>query len=119
MFRFIISSVKFLIKIVLDMLIISKFHVASIKPSANTQAIIQLCCNLSAAFVGLAYFVCCNFRQSKRSKIEAESSKPSFSALRLLLEPGLHTFAESAVRNALYLWLITTIVAIGSDYTTA
>jgi hypothetical protein len=29
------------------------------------------------------------------------------------------TFAESAIRNALYLWLITTIVAMGSDYATA
>ncbi|KAI7346000.1 hypothetical protein KC336_g22845, partial [Hortaea werneckii] len=34
-------------------------------------------------------------------------------------KPGSFTFLESAVRNALYLWLVSGIVALGSDYATA
>src|SRR5204863_6648041 len=53
----IISSAKFAINILLDLLIISRFHVGSFKPSVNMQAGIQLACNLSAAFIGLCYFI--------------------------------------------------------------
>ena len=115
----IISSVKFLVNIVLDMLIISKFHVSSIQPTVNKQAVIQLCCNMSSAFVGLVYFVCRTFRQGNASRDVQDSVKPSFPALRLLLKPGFLFFVESAVRNALYLWLVSTIVAMGSNYATA
>lgn len=115
----IISSVKFLVNIVLDMLIISKFHVGSVKPTVNKQAIIQLGCNMSSAFVGLAYFVFRTMRQGNVSGGVPASVKPSFSALRLLLKPGFLFFVESAVRNAIYLWLVSTIVAMGSDYATA
>lgn len=114
----IISSVKFLVNIVLDMLIISKFHVGSINPTVNKQAVIQLCCNMSSAFVGLAYFVFRTLRQDKASR-GGHSVRPSFSALRLLLKPGFLFFVESAVRNAIYLWLVSTIVAMGSNYATA
>jgi len=37
----------------------------------------------------------------------------------VLIRPGVITFVESAIRNALYLWLVTTIVAMGNDYATA
>ena len=80
---------------------------------------IQLCCNMSSAFVGLAYFVSRTVRQGNSSRGAQTSVKPSFSALRLLLKPGLLFFLESAVRNALYLWLVSTIVAMGSNYATA
>lgn len=115
----IISSAKFLINIILDMLIISKFHVRRLTPTVNTQATIQLCCNLSSAMIGLGYFI---FRTSRRRKASGDprvSVRPSLFALRLLLKPGFMTFTESAVRNALYLWLITNIVSMGSDYATA
>lgn len=121
----IISSVKFLVNIILDMLIISKFHVGSIKPTVNKQAVIQLCCNMTSAFVGLAYFVFWTFRQNNASggaqvaEEARDSVKPSLGALRILLKPGCLTFTESAVRNAFYLWLISTIVAMGSNYATA
>lgn len=115
----IISSVKFLVNIVLDMLIISKFHVGSIKPTVNKQAVIQLCCNMSSAFIGLAYFVFRTFNQGNASPGVQASVKPSFTALRLLIKPGFLFFVESAVRNAIYLWLVSTIVAMGSNYATA
>ncbi len=112
----IISSVKFFVNIVLDMLIISKFHVGSFKPTVNTQAVVQLCCNMSSALAGLAYFVSRSMRLGKDSE---GSIKPSLMALKPLLRPGFTTFVESAVRNALYLWLITSIVSMGSTYATA
>lgn len=115
----IISSVKFFVNIVLDMLIISKFHVGSFKPTINTQAVVQLCCNMSSAVADLAYFVSCSMRLGKDSGGAKGSIKPSFMALSPLLRPGFITFAESAVRNALYLWLISGIISMSSTYATA
>jgi hypothetical protein len=47
------------------------------------------------------------------------TTRPNLRALGVLLRPGLLTLAESAVRNALYLWLMTTTVSLGSTYATA
>ena len=55
----------------------------------------------------------------KQDGHQGSSPKPSLRALMVLVRPGLMTFAESAIRNALYLWLITTIVSLGSDYAAA
>jgi Na+-driven multidrug efflux pump len=126
-----ISSVKFAVNIVLDLLIISRFHVGSFKPSVNMQAIIQLVCGLLAAFAGVAYFLWSNTRAFYLTKTPEgvgrddvdrntfAELRPSLRALTILLRPGLITFAESAIRNALYLWLITTVVALGTTYATA
>ncbi|KAI9893407.1 MAG: hypothetical protein M1814_006704 [Vezdaea aestivalis] len=113
----VISSIKFVINIILDMLIISKFHVGSTKPSVNTQAIIRLCCDMSAALVGLIYFLFIMSRQ--RHLLENQPTQPSLRGLKVLARPGILTFIESAIRNALYLWLVSTIIAMGSDYATA
>lgn len=118
----IISSTKFAINIILDLIVISKFHVGDITPTVNTQAGIQLACNLTSAFAGLAYFV---FATSLKSTSAARrgaseiSLKPSFAALKTLSKPGVIFFLESAIRNALYLWLVHGIVSMGSDYATA
>ncbi|KAF3908890.1 hypothetical protein AA313_de0205347 [Arthrobotrys entomopaga] len=48
-----------------------------------------------------------------------EVIKPNMIALRQLVRAGVFTFAESAVRNALYLWLISGIVSMGAGYATA
>lgn len=118
-----ISSAKFIINIVLDMLIISTFHVGSHQPTVNMQAAIRLSCDLAAAFIGLAYFFLITKRirgrRDRTSPRSASSTRPSFSALKTLARPGALTFLESAIRNALYLWLISGIVAMGSDYATA
>ncbi|RMZ66325.1 hypothetical protein GMOD_00005439 [Pyrenophora seminiperda CCB06] len=118
----VISSVKFAINILLDLLIISRFHVGSLKPSANMQAGIQLACNLSAAFVGLCYFIyTTSFRPLAANEHYRphEDTLPSLRALKVLARPGIITLTESAIRNALYLWLVSGIVAMGSDYATA
>ncbi|KAI9717084.1 MAG: hypothetical protein M1812_005019 [Candelaria pacifica] len=115
----IVSSTKFLVNIILDMLIISKFHVRSSKPTVNTQAIVRLTCDLTSAVVGLGYFIYIS-RGLLRSSSEVRSSaKPSVAGLKVLIRPGFLTFLESAIRNALYLWLVHGIVAMGSNYATA
>ncbi|KAK0627833.1 hypothetical protein B0T14DRAFT_421394 [Immersiella caudata] len=126
---FVISTAKFAINIVLDMLIISNFHVGTHTPTINMQAGIQLACNMAAAFVGFFYFLLTvslrvHPRRKRRDSASdagesAAKTRPTIKALLVLLRPGLIMFAESAVRNALYLWLITTIVALGSTYATA
>ncbi|KAL2751838.1 hypothetical protein ACRALDRAFT_2045087 [Sodiomyces alcalophilus JCM 7366] len=122
----IISSAKFAMNIILDLLLISTFHVGSHEPTVNLQAGIQLACNLSAALVGLVYFLWRNtyaFKAKSPSSLgqggEPTATRPSASALLVLIRPGIITFTESAIRNALYLWLVTTIVAMGSTYATA
>lgn len=115
----VISGVKFIINIILDLLIISTFHVGSHKPSVNTQAAIRLACDLSAAAAGVLYFLFATQVRKSTSHDQHLSTQPTFKALGILLRPGIVTLTESAVRNALYLWLITGIVALGSNYATA
>jgi Na+-driven multidrug efflux pump len=118
----IISSVKFAVNIILDLVIISKFHVESITPTVNIQAGISLACNLISAFAGLVYFVYTTSFSSKlpvHNDISARKTAPSIPALLMLLKPGAIFFTESAIRNALYLWLVHGIVGLGSDYATA
>lgn len=118
----IISSATFAINIVLDLLIISKFHVGSFEPTVNMQAGNQLVCNIVAAIIGLVYFLYGVIKDHRASQIMSEASgpiQPTFAGLVILIRPGWMTFLESAVRNALYLWLVNGIVALGSDYATA
>jgi Na+-driven multidrug efflux pump len=118
----IISSTKFAVNIILDLVLISKVHVHSVTPTVNMQAGIQLACNMISALAGLAYFIYTT-SFGKRSAIHNDTSTtsiyPSFIALKTLAKPGSLFFAESAIRNALYLWLVHGIVAMGSDYATA
>lgn len=140
----VISSAKFAVNIVLDLLLISRVRVTTGAISVNTQAAVQLVCNLTSAVCGLAYFLWWSRRCSRRSIVRhnygggydginndendvaggggggsESSTAPSFRALGPLIQPGALTFVESLVRNTLYLWLITTIVALGATYATA
>ncbi|QDS75189.1 hypothetical protein FKW77_008606 [Venturia effusa] len=117
-----ISSVKFAINIILDLLLISKFHVRKAKPSVNEQAWIRLACDMTSAIAGLLYFIYISHRKRASTTIAEQRTgklSPSLKALGVLIRPGSITFAESAVRNALYLWLTSGIVSLGSDYATA
>ncbi|KAL6855370.1 hypothetical protein ACO1O0_006511 [Amphichorda felina] len=130
----VVSSAKFVVNILLDMLLISRFRVGSHKPTVNMQAGIQLACNTTAALVGLGYFLCTtSWRHVRQRSIHEDASRiladdhdeedistrPNVGALLVLLRPGIITLVELAVRNALYLWLVSTIVALGSTYATA
>jgi len=110
-----ISSVKFVVNIILDLLIISRFHVGERTPSVNDQAAIRLACDLASAFVGLAYFLYSSTFRRRGEINHIQATKPSFAALKILARPGILTFLESAIRNALYLWLVSVIVAGFSD----
>nr|POE99394.1 putative transporter c11d3.18c [Quercus suber] len=118
-----ISSIKFAVNIFLDLIIISKFHVPGVQPTVNLQAATQLACGMAASLAGLAYFYWITAREAKTQRVERSYSsiaaKPSWNSLRILAKPGSFTFAESAIRNALYLWLVSGIVGMGSDYATA
>lgn len=115
----VISSVKTAINILLDVLLLSKFRVGHLDVDVNTQAIIRLSCEAAGAAVGLAFFL---FKANKlyqsRPLEETESRKPTIWALRTLARQGWYTFVESAIRNILYLWLVSGIVGMGSDYAT-
>ena len=118
----VISSIKFSVNIILDMIVISKFHIPQVTPTVNTQAATQLACNLTASLAGLAYFLLTTQKERrKQAEISppTETSKPTLAHLKVLLRPGFFTFTESAIRNAFYLWLVSGIVAMGLDYATA
>lgn len=121
----IISSVKFAVNILLDMLLISRFHVGNYTPTINMQAGIQLTCNMTAALAGLVFFLWRTslplWRRAQDDRLNPDPGHtlPTIRSLVVLLKPGVVTLAESAIRNALYLWLVSTVVALGTNYATA
>ena len=114
-----INSTSFIINIVLDLLIISKFHVSSWRPTINDQALIRLACDMSSALAGLAYFIYLAQKMHKRSDATGGSAKPGINAFKVLARPSIYTFTESAIRNSLYLWLVSRIISLGENYGTA
>ncbi|RKU44956.1 hypothetical protein DL546_006455 [Coniochaeta pulveracea] len=145
----VIATVKVVANIVLDLLFLSRFRVVRKgkgEVGVEMQAGLQLCCQMVAAGVGLGYFWWRESwkvwkgggRRSTRTgtgidgdgmgmdhdddddlEDDTVNLRPSWDAFMVLLRPGIFTFAESGIRNALYLWLVTTIVALGSIYATA
>jgi Na+-driven multidrug efflux pump len=115
-----ISSVKVTVNIILDFLIISKFHVGHWAPNVKMQAAIRLGCDMAGALIGLFYF----FATAAQAATDGgfwrlKGETPTLSAFLTLLKPGSVTFMESAIRNTLYLWLVAGIVAMSADYATA
>ncbi|RYP66500.1 hypothetical protein DL771_007760 [Monosporascus sp. 5C6A] len=97
----VISPARFAANIALDLLLLSRFRITSFHPTVNTQAAVRLACDLASAAT------------------RAHTTAPNLRALGVPARPGALTFLESLVRNALYLWLVTAIVALGSTYATA
>ena len=115
-----ISSTSFVINITLDLLIISKFHVGSWKPTIIDQALIRLACDMSSALAGLVYFIYIARKMHRKSNEDSnEHVRPGIRALKVLARPSFYTFTESAIRNALYLWLVSRIISLGENYGTA
>lgn len=114
-----ISSTKVVVNIVLDLLFISTFHVGSFTPTINIQAAIRLGCDMISAIVGLVYFISATSIIRQNLRLHWKGERPSIPAFLVLLKPGLITFLESAIRNALYLWLVSGIVSMSVDYATA
>lgn len=114
-----ISSTKVVVKIVLDLLFISTFHVGSFTPTINKQAAIRLGCDMISAIVGLVYFISATSIIRQNLRLHWKGERPSIPAFLVLLKPGLITFLESAIRNALYLWLVSGIVSMSVNYAMA
>lgn len=116
----VISSTSFVINIILDLLIISKFHVGSWTPTIIDQALIRLACDMSSALAGLVYFIYIATRMYRRSCEDSDKQlRPGIRALKVLAHPSVYTFTESAIRNSLYLWLVSRIISLGENYGTA
>lgn len=119
-----IATISVAIKILLDLLIISKFHVGSWSPSIIDQALIRMTCDILSALVGLVYFAFIARRlrrQGSNTTVQAAAGwKQSFiRSVGVLASPSFYTFVESAIRNALYLWLVSQIISLGETYGTA
>ena len=114
-----ISSTSFIINIILDLLIVSKFHLGSWIPTINDQALIRLACDMSSALAGLLYFVYVARKMQRRSRSIESRARPGIKAFKILARPSAYTFTESAIRNSLYLWLVTRIISLGENYGTA
>lgn len=114
-----ISSISFVVNIILDLLIISKFHVGSWTPTINDQALIRLACDMSSALAGLAYFVYIARKMQRRTRGVEDPARPGLKAVKVLARPAAYTFVESALRNSLYLWLVSKIISMGESYGTA
>ncbi|KAJ5369930.1 uncharacterized protein N7496_006022 [Penicillium cataractarum] len=114
----VISSSKFMINILLDLLIISRFRVGHSTPTVIHQAIIRLACDCLSALAGLSYFVLIIARRRIDASDRCHFSV-SISALKTLLRPSIYTFMESVIRNAIYLWIVHEIVQLGETYATA
>ncbi|CAE6360330.1 unnamed protein product [Rhizoctonia solani] len=116
---FVISVCRILVNIILDFIFLSTFRVRTIRePTVNTQASIRMACNGVGCIAGLLYFVYI----ARKLRLDEDWRSvwiPKWSSFMALAKPGVYTLIESAVRNALYLWLIHGIVDLGSDYATA
>ncbi|GBF61951.1 hypothetical protein TMEN_4472 [Trichophyton mentagrophytes] len=115
----VISSVKFVINIILDLILISSFHVSGVRPTVNLQGTIRLACDIGSALAGLGYLTyIARSRLNERSHFWIDITHNA-RTLGVLARPGFIFFLESAIRNTLYLWLVAGIVSMGADYATA
>ena len=86
----------------------------------NTQAAIRLACDVAGSLTGLLFFLKTSRRLIRANDLSfRKTATPSFASWLALARPGMYTFAESAFRNGLYLWLVHGVVALGQDYATA
>ncbi|KAG2004414.1 hypothetical protein CC2G_002971 [Coprinopsis cinerea AmutBmut pab1-1] len=114
------SSVQTVIQIFLELALVSTVHVKGFTPTIQTVATIKLVCDLVGAATGLAYFIYLVKRTTSQRSIDTKGLKWfSFDSLKVLIKPGQWTFAESAIRNAIYLWQIRGVVSMGQSYATA
>ncbi|RPA75809.1 hypothetical protein BJ508DRAFT_365399 [Ascobolus immersus RN42] len=138
----VISTVNTMLKLLLDLLFISKVRVVDKSKTVEitTQAGIRLACDGASAIVGLLYFIFTAYRMASslpgqvltgpdavilnpsawaKTKQILSYARPRLSLLSMLAKEGVYFALESGVRNALYLWLVANIVQMGSDYATA
>ena len=75
---------------------------------------------MTSALAGLLYFVYIATKMQRRSNEGSDGQvRPGIKAFKVLARPSVYTFTESAIRNALYLWLVSRIITLGQNYGTA
>lgn len=119
-----IATISVAANIVLDLLIISKFHVGSWTPTIIDQALIRMTCDIASALVGLIYFafIARRLRRQDGNVTGSHAAGPKIlfiRSIKTMASPSTYTFVESALRNALYLWLVSSIISLGENYGTA
>ncbi|KAK6517435.1 hypothetical protein TWF281_004092 [Arthrobotrys megalospora] len=115
-----INTVATFVNIILDLALISTVRAPGLKPTVNTQAGIRLACDGCGALAGVLYFIFTSKKALSSTPVSMKTAtEPNSIALKQLVRAGVFTFTESAVRNALYLWLISNIVSMGNTYATA
>lgn len=76
--------------------------------------------NLITVTCGLVYFLSITMGIQKAGPDPtSRGARPSLGSLVVLIPPGIWTFLKSALRNVIYLWLISGIISMGLDYATA
>ncbi|KAJ3051893.1 hypothetical protein HK097_007093, partial [Rhizophlyctis rosea] len=140
----IITLVKVSANIVLDLLFLSTVRVWKGTPTVNMQGGLRLGCDAAGAFVGLGYFFFTAHKHLRQAEHEAVATSedtttetyvsdntqpdsyattspytPTLRSLRTLTPTATFTLLETALRNGLYLWQVSSIVALGADYATA
>jgi len=108
-----------MIQIFLELALISTVHIKGFNPTIHTQATIKLICDLTGALAGLVYFLYLAKKATARADIQTPLRWFSWASLKVLVLPGRWTFAESLIRNAIYLWQIHGVVSMGQSYATA
>lgn len=104
----------------LDLLTISKFHARARIPTTIDQTLIGVACEMSSAIAGLGYsFYMARKMQRQSGNSEENQALPTVKAIKVLARPAAYTFTESALRNALYLWLVSRMISLGESYGTA
>jgi len=100
-----IATISVAANIILDLLIISKFHVGSWIPTIIDQALIRMTCDITSALVGLIYFafIARRLRQQDGSVTGSDAAGPKIffiRSIKTMASPSTCPSIESALRNA-------------------
>ncbi|KAL2058342.1 hypothetical protein ABVK25_001070 [Lepraria finkii] len=74
---------------------------------------------MTSAPAGLMYFIYIATKMQRQSRNLGDPARPGIKAFKVLARPSAYTFMESAIRNSLYLWLVSRIISLGKNYGTA
>ena len=131
-----ISSLRCVLNIAADFALLSRWRLPfAASPTVLTQALTRLACDVAASSAAIAFYLHSTRRarleEAKKTALklidgaEQNSSSrpplnvtPNWRALRALASPARWTFAESSLRNFVYLWLMKQIISISADYAT-
>lgn len=110
-----ISSVKFVVDMLLDFVFISKFHVISAKPTVASQTLIRMTCDLTSALCGLLYFLYISIKRRPMNWMKKHVQNGNVWRFRYVrpFTPYLNQLFEMVSicgwSATLYPWVLTTL----------